>query len=424
MSTNDPGSSTPLRVQGSVGSSRDPILLADLLLRALIQRPSGNLLLEASGEGHELQFENGDQSRSVARFDGPTGDALVARLMIVAGASFEITSGQITRFKARSGARWAEFLLVTRRNAHGLSMELHRMPSAAAKAGRQEVSPDKYELLERVGSGGMGAVYRARHRVLDRIVALKLLHPRLESDPVLAAQFAIEARAACRVNHPGVVAVLDFGELSDGRAYIVMELVEWPRLDHILKSERLATARAVRITRRLVEVVEVVSRHGIVHRDLKPGNIFLGEDDQVKIGDFGLAWIVDPTRVDDRALEAGAVMGTPAFMSPEQMRGALADVRSDIYALGCILYSMLTGKTPLSKSAAAEETTAALALTGPAAQLDLDGGPFPEPVRRVVARATAHAPEHRYQTPMEMLADLETAERSLSFGDWRRWLPR
>jgi serine/threonine-protein kinase len=189
----------------------------------------------------------------------------------------------------------------------------------------------------------MSTVYRARDLSLDRIVAVKVaLDPLLERDPVYAARFKREARAAAAINHPGVATIYDAG--ADGATrYIVMECVEGRDLAHVLRDEGpLEPARAANIAEQVAGTLAAAHAAGIVHRDIKPGNVMVGPGDRVKVLDFGIARTQDGVTLTQTA----SVLGTAPYMSPEQAMGQPADARSDIYSLGCVLYEMLTGKPP------------------------------------------------------------------------------
>jgi serine/threonine protein kinase len=218
------------------------------------------------------------------------------------------------------------------------------------------VLDEKYRLDERLGEGGMGTVYRATHLLIDRPVAVKVLHPRFVEDEAAQERFRREARAAGRLQHTNAVTVTDFGRTSDGFVYIVMELLEGRNLREVLTFESpLESGRAVALMLQVAAAVEAAHESGVIHRDLKPANIFIVQPKNappvVKVLDFGIAKLAADT-VDDSEQNAltqtGVMIGTPRYMSPEQCDGAHLTPAADVYSLGIILYEMLTGKTPFT----------------------------------------------------------------------------
>lgn len=211
----------------------------------------------------------------------------------------------------------------------------------------------QFRILQRIGSGGMGAVYKAEQPDMNRFVAIKILHPKYVSRPDLVSRFRREARAMSHLSHPNTARVYMYGQLEDGACYIVMEYLEGKNLAQMTRAEgMLPAARAVNIMVQVCGALEEAHRQGMVHRDLKPENIFLtsqgGIADFPKVLDFGLAKVTQREMRPGSLIltQEGMVFGTPEFMSPEQARGQTLDARSDIYSLGCILYEMLTGKLP------------------------------------------------------------------------------
>jgi eukaryotic-like serine/threonine-protein kinase len=214
---------------------------------------------------------------------------------------------------------------------------------------------DRYQIDAFVGAGAMGEVYRARQLALGTTVAIKVMHPHLAKEPTFAARFLREAKAASRIDHPSSIRVLDFGEDDGGLFYMVMEMLEGTTLDAVLEKEgTLPVARIVRIASQVLAALAVAHDKGVIHRDLKPANIMLldGDDDdgevvrdRVKVCDFGVARLMDAH--GERSVTAeGLVIGTPEYMSPEQARGESLDARSDIYAMGVLLFQLMTGSVP------------------------------------------------------------------------------
>ncbi len=202
-----------------------------------------------------------------------------------------------------------------------------------------------YEVLGLLGEGGMGRVYLARDLMLERRVAIKTISPRLAGTGSAARRFLREARAMAGVEHPNVVRIYGFGEI-EGRAYFVMEFVDGESLSaRMARVTRLTPPAAFAVARDVAQALAAAWKRGIVHRDVKPGNILLDVEDRAKVTDFGLA---RPTSRDDDAdvTGAGAIVGTPHYMSPEQARGEEVDFRSDVYSLGIVLYEMLGGRKP------------------------------------------------------------------------------
>lgn len=210
----------------------------------------------------------------------------------------------------------------------------------------------KYRIEEHLGSGAMGNVFRARHVKLPRSYAVKLLHPRLLSDPKLRQRFAREAELAGRLSHPNVIGVLDVGEV-DGVAFIVMELASGPTLAELLGQAPFDALRACRLIRQLCAGLEHAHTQGLIHRDLKPDNVIVEQrdgDEIVRIADFGIAILRESIASSDRLTTGGIVLGTPQYMAPEMAAGFTFDHRADLFALGVICYEMLTGKLPFDGS--------------------------------------------------------------------------
>ena len=202
------------------------------------------------------------------------------------------------------------------------------------------------EILELLGHGGMGAVYRARQINLDRIVALKVLSPRLGVDPSFAERFAREAKTLAKLNHPNIVTVFDFGQAGE-LYYLIMELVEGVNLRDAIQAETVPPQTALAIVPQVCEALQYAHDHGVVHRDIKPENILIGDRNQVKIADFGLSKMLSAGQTEFTLTGTHQVMGTRNYMAPEQIEKPMTvDHRADIYSLGVVFYELLTGELP------------------------------------------------------------------------------
>jgi len=248
-----------------------------------------------------------------------------------------------------------------------------------------------YEVLELIGRGGMGAVYKARQLALDRIVAIKLLPLEVSVDKDFAERFKREARTMAKMNHPHIVSVFDFGETSEGHLFFVMEYVEGTTLHHIIKTTGLNPTQALEIIMGVCEALAYAHVEGVVHRDIKPANVLVDVRGRVKVTDFGLARLNTSAAEQNGYTMTGTVLGTPDYMAPEQKRGARVDHRADIYSLGVMLYEMLCGQVPQG------------IFDPPSIRIGVD-----ERVDQVVIRAMQQEPDRRYQNTAEMKAEVQT----------------
>jgi len=266
-----------------------------------------------------------------------------------------------------------------------------------------------YKIQSLLGAGGMGEVYRARDTRLDRDVAVKILPEELAENPEALRRFEREAKAVAALSHPNILAIHDFGT-EQSLSYAVMELLEGETLRARLTRSALGWREAVEVGIPIAEGLAAAHARGIIHRDLKPENIFLTRDGQVKILDFGIARVKqavspDSETVTSTATKPGTVMGTIGYMSPEQVRGEVADAPSDIFSFGSVLYEMVAGRRPFAGATATEMMAAILRDDPPA--LTVSGQAAPAELERVIRHCLGKRPEERYQSARDLAFDLK-----------------
>lgn len=265
---------------------------------------------------------------------------------------------------------------------------------------------DRYEIIDKVGSGGMADVYKAKCHSLNRYVAIKILKSQFSSDTNFVTRFKAEAQSVAGFSHPNVVGVYDVGD-DDELHYIVMELVEGITLKRFIeRKQKLEVKDAVGIAIQICQALEVAHNNHVIHRDIKPQNIIISRDGKVKVADFGIAKVVSGNTYSSHAI------GSVHYLSPEMARGGFSDERSDIYSLGVTLYEMLTGQVPFT----ADNTVsvALLHLQGEATPIQTLNPDVPNSVELIVEKCMQKKPERRYQSATELIADLK---RSISNPD-------
>ena len=278
----------------------------------------------------------------------------------------------------------------------------------------------KYEILAKLGAGGMGAVYKARHLHFHEICALKVVKSHLLEEPEFLQRFRSEAQVMRRLNHPNAVQVRDFDETEDGRPFMVMEFIEGRSLDEVMTLEApLEPGRAARIAAQVCSALGAAHQLGIIHRDIKPSNVLLissEEGEQAKVLDFGIAKVKEASSTLHKASLTGTgfVVGTPEYMSPEQAmgtRGDSLDGRTDLYSLGILLYEMLTGRLPFAGNTPVMMLVAHVQ-TQPPSPLTLRADLPPE-LARLVLRALEKNPDHRFPDADAMREELEAIAQEL-----------
>jgi len=282
----------------------------------------------------------------------------------------------------------------------------------------------RYRIVELIGAGGMGQVYRARDDVLQRDVAVKVLPLGANSDPTRLRRFEQEARATSALNHPNILAIYDFGEY-EGAPYAVTEFLEGRTLREEMERSALSVRTATGYAAQVAQGLSAAHEKGIIHRDLKPENLFVTADGRVKILDFGIAKLLGPDTARGGAstgaatqTEAGVVLGTTGYMAPEQIRGEAVAQRADIFALGCVLYEMLAGRRAFAGRTAADTMTAVLTkdLDPPST---VNKEVLPE-LDAIVQRCLAKSPRERYQSSSDLASELERLSAASGHGPkWR-----
>jgi serine/threonine protein kinase len=268
---------------------------------------------------------------------------------------------------------------------------------------------NRYELLEKIGEGGMGIVYKAKCHLLSRIVAVKILKSELNNDEEFVARFKREATSAARLSHPNIVNVHDVGTDNDIN-FIVMEYINGKTLKQIIKSSgRLSSKETINIASQIARALDCAHKNNIIHRDIKPDNILITEDNIVKVADFGIAKITDSRTITN----SSKVMGTAHYFSPEQAQGNFVDVRTDVYSLGIVMYEMVTGRVPYNAESSISVAMMHIQETAtPPSDVTPD---IPQNVNGVILKAMEKEPINRYQTAKEMEEILNQIEKNPNF---------
>lgn len=406
----------------------DPKRLADLVLAAAVRSQAETVYLEpTSNEMYTFSFERNKQVITTVSVDAQVGAASIARLAYIANLDLTSASSSSALTKVRSGDREAD-VIITIRPSGGLRAELVVVPprsplarsTAPVASGAIGDVVGNYRIVERLGEGGMGTVYRVEHVALGRSYALKVLRSRVfEKDPTAGQRFLREARAAARVRHPNIGDVFDFGHFAAGRPYFVMELLEGESLGDRVARGAFEPAEVLTIARQMASALATVHDHGVVHADVTPSNALIISDTplHVKLIDFGLAAIAGEGIPEQ---QSHFVLGTPSYISPEQLRGLPATDRSDQYGLGAVLFELVAGRPPYIHDELRE--LCLMHIEAPIPVVVSPHGPLPPKLADVITTCLQKSPQQRFPGMRAMLAALEEIDRGAQHRGWRKWL--
>lgn len=406
----------------------DPKRLAEIALAVAVRADVDAVYLEPGADPeatYALTFERDREILQRIEVDALSGAAAIARLAFIASLDLAASSTGSAVVPVRSGEHVAD-VLVTIRPGAGLRADLTVIAKPRSARGASMAEPQygdvigHYRLGDRLGEGGMGTVYRVEHAVLGREYALKVLRSKVVERATTAAQrFLREARAAARVRHTNIVDVFDFGHFPDGRPYFVMELCEGESLIDLVRRGPMQPAIVVQIARQIAHALAAVHDRGVIHADVTPSNVLVvaASPIHVKLVDFGLAAIADEVFNEE---ESDFVLGTPAYISPEQLHGLPATDRSDQYSLGCVLFELLTGRPPYRHDNVRE--LCMMHIQAPIPVPESPHGPLPGKLADVIMTCLQKSPQQRFPGMRAMLAALDEVEKVSDRRGWQRWL--
>lgn len=379
-------------------------------------------------DAYVLTFERGQDVLTSTTLESTVGAATIARLAFIANLDLAASHASSAVVSIKSGDREAD-VVITIRPGDGLRADLMVMQknrpaktpsSTSTSVGLIGDVFGNYRILEPLGEGGMGTVFKVEHVVLGRNYALKVLRSKvIDRDPTAAQRFLREARAASRVRHPNIVDVFDFGHLPDGRPFFVMEMLEGESLTDRVARGALEPPEVVALARQMAMALAAVHDHGVIHADVTPSNalVVMGDPITVKLVDFGLAAIAGESFDSE---DQDFVLGTPAYISPEQLRGLAATDRSDQYGLGAVLFELLTGHPPYQHDDLRE--LCMMHINAPIPEVTSPHGPLPPKLADVITTCLQKSPQQRFPGMRAMIAALDEVERVTDRRGWRRWL--
>lgn len=377
-----------------------------------------------------MTIERGATILATVPLEAQLGAAVIARLAFIADLDLAAAHATSSIVPVRSGNREAEVVITVRPgNELRADLMLARTRGKAALDSTPAIGPTpgdivgQYKVIEFLGEGGMGTVFSVEHVALGRQYALKVLRTRvIERDATAAQRFLREARTAARVRHPNIVDVFDFGHLPDGRPYFVMELLEGESLADRVARGPLPPQEVVQIARQLGEALAAAHDRGVIHADVTPSNALVVKTDDpnvihVKLVDFGLAELAGEGMRDENP---EFVLGTPAYISPEQLRGLAATDRSDQYGLGAVLYELICGHPPYEHEDLRK--LCMMHIQAPIPLVESPHGPMPPKLADLVTTCLQKTPQARFPGIRALLAALDEIERVTDRRGWRRWL--
>jgi serine/threonine protein kinase len=421
-------------VNTQASQTADPKRVADVTLAAAIRANADGVFIEPDEDDdafYAITFERSNEVLTTVQVDATLGAAVIARLAYIAELDLAAASSSSSRLPVRSGTREAE-VVITVRPGGALRADIMVVPRGRNRPTSQTIpiaGPNpgdtigNYKVTEFLGEGGMGTVYRCEHVALGREYALKVLRSKVvERDPTAAQRFLREARTAARVRHPNIVDVFDYGTLADGRPYFVMELLEGESLADRVDRGALPPAEVVTIARQLATALCAAHDRGVIHADVTPSNVLVvsapaSAELHVKLVDFGLAELAGEAMQEENP---EFVLGTPAYISPEQLRGLAPTDRSDQYGLGAVIFELLVGHPPYQHPDL--RTLCMMHITAPIPPVESPHGPLPPKLGDVVTTCLQKTPQARFPGMRALIAALDEIERVTDRRGWRRWL--